>query len=65
MNILILMLKYCWGGILTLAFLDTMNWLYAKNKNNNERYENSHRIVVFLFWPIMLLVWLISLVNNK
>jgi len=57
--------RYWIGGMITLMFLDTVNWITVKANTGNERYENSHRIVIFLFWPIMLLVFIMSWIKQK
>ena len=63
-TIVIWIVRYWIGGILTLGFLDIMNWVYAKNKPKDERYENSHRLMIFVLWPLMLLVSLSSIIKK-
>jgi len=63
-TIVIWIVRYWIGGILTLGFLDIMNWVYAKNKAKDERYENSHRLMIFVLWPLMLLVSVFSIIKK-
>jgi hypothetical protein len=57
--------RYWIGGMITLMFLDAVNWITVMANTGNERYENSHRIMIFLLWPIMLLVFIMSWIKQK
>ena len=62
-NLITWLSRYWLGGMITLVFIDWMNHLTAK-KSLNERFNNGERIVIFLFWPLMLSVWIFAFIKN-
>ena len=60
-EILMWLSRYWIGGIITLGFLDTVNWVMSK-ATSNERFTNMERLWMFILWPVMLSVFVFMFV---
>lgn len=57
--------RYWLGGLLTMMLLDGINYLmYYDEEDNPNRFNNKERVVVFLIWPFVLSVFVVTFIYN-
>ena len=58
--------NYLLIGALLMILVDSMShWMQKTNSDNDYTFTNTERIVVIVFWPIVVLFAIISVLANQ